>query len=27
MIEESIKELAGMEMDAVTNTKGQKIVD
>jgi len=27
MIEESIKELAGMEIDAVTNTKGQKIVD
>lgn len=27
MIEESIKELAGMEIDTVTNTKGQKIVD
>ena len=27
MIEESIKELAGMEIDTVTNTKSQKIVD
>ncbi len=27
MIEESIKELAGMEIDAVTISKGQKIVD
>ncbi|WP_099371268.1 bestrophin family protein [Sphingobacterium sp. 1.A.5] len=27
MIEESIKELAGMEIDAVTTSKGQKIVD